>query len=346
MKRLLRGGVRGLAAAPERLLRASFGAPPRSDRGIEQDLHTHVLLSLMRLGRLGELHHLSPAKARRHYQSDGALVDLPPTSLAERRDFTIPGPAGSLPARLYRPHTEAASLPVLLWFHGGGFVIGGLDTHANACACLASRVGCIVVAVDYRKSPEHKFPCSSDDALASVRWAYAHATELGGDPDRVAIGGDSAGANLCAGLCHRLRDADLPQPALQVLMYPMTQCDAPFPSRTQFGEGALLTTKMIDWFHGHYLGNPEDATSPLVSPLLSARFDALAPALIRTAGFDPLRDEGAAYADTLRAAGIPVDYRCHERLIHGFLTMGGASPANKEAIFELGDDLAVALRRS
>ncbi|PRQ07624.1 alpha/beta hydrolase [Enhygromyxa salina] len=346
MKRLLRGGVRALTATPERLLRASFGDPPRSDRGIEQDLHTHVLLSLMRLAKLGELHHLSPAKARHRFQADGAAVDLPPTSLAEQRELEIPGPGGPLPARLYRPHAQAASLPVLLWFHGGGFVIGGLESHASACACLASRIGCVVVAVDYRKSPEHKFPSASDDALASLSWVRAHAAKLGVDPDRVAIGGDSAGANLCAGLCHRLRDADLPQPTVQALLYPMTQCNARFASRTQFGEGALLTTKMIDWFHDHYLRGPEDAANPLVSPLSAARFDGLAPALIRTAGFDPLRDEGAAYADALREAGVSVDYRCHERLIHGFLTMGGASPANKKAIFELGDDLAVALGRS
>lgn len=341
----MRAGVQGLTAVPERLLRASFGAPPRSDRGIEQDLHTHVLLSLMQLGKLGELHRLAPDKARQHYERDGLLVDLPATPLAEQRDFEIPGPAGPLRARVYRPHAEAASLPLLVWFHGGGFVIGGLETHAKACACLASRTGCVVVAVDYRKSPEHKFPCPSDDVLASFSWLRAHADQLGGDPERVAIGGDSAGANLCAGLCHRLRDADQPQPILQVLLYPMTQSSAPFPSRTHFSEGALLTTTMIEWFHDHYLRGPEDATDPLVSPLLSDRFDALAPALIRTAGFDPLRDEGHAYAQALREAGVSVDYRCHERLIHGFLTMGGASPANREAIFELGDDLAVMLRR-
>ncbi|PRP90022.1 Carboxylesterase NlhH [Enhygromyxa salina] len=234
-----------------------------------------------------------------------------------------------------------------MWLHGGGYVIGGLNTHARACASLAERARCVVVAVDYRKSPEHKFPAASDDGFASFRWIREHAAELDADPTRVALGGDSAGANLGAGICHRLRDAGEPQPTQQVLVYPSTCSapidDAPFPSRVHFAKGAMLTEQMMAWFHEQYLRSPEDATDPLVSPLLSPRFDDLAPAIIRTAGFDPLRDEGHAYAEALRAAGIPVDYRCHERLIHGFLTMGGASPSNREAIFELGDDLAIAL---
>jgi acetyl esterase len=330
-------------STPERLLRAAFGSPPRNDRGVEQDLRTHVLLSLMRLGRLGHIHRMSVAKARRHYDRDGALLDLPVVELAQRRDFEIPGLAGSLRCRLYRPHGIADRPPVLLWFHGGGFVIGGLDSHASACTWLASRVRCVVVAVDYRRSPEHKFPAASDDALTSIRWLREHGSQLDVDPERLAIGGDSAGGNLAAGLCHRLRDAGEPQPSLQVLLYPMTQQQAPFASRTRFGEGALLTTDMIEWFRNHYLRGPEDSAHPLVSPLLSHDFGELAPAIIRTAGFDPLRDEGEAYAEALVQAGVRVDYRCHERLIHGFLTMGGAIPAMRQAIEDLCDDLAVAL---
>jgi acetyl esterase len=329
--------------AAERLLRAVFGDPPRSDRGIELDLPTHVLLSLMEIAKLGGLEKLPVHAARRRYEQDGGLLDLPSTDLAERHDFEIPGPGGPLPCRLYRPHGARAAAPLLLWLHGGGYVIGGLDTHACACAMLADRSGCLVVALDYRKAPEHKFPAASDDALASFRWLREHAGDLGGDPERVALGGDSAGANLSAGVCHRLRNTDDEQPALQVLLYPMTQFRAPFPSRTHFGEGAMLTTRLIEWFRGHYLGSPEQGNDPLVSPLLAPRFEGLAPAIIRTAGFDPLRDEGEAYAEILRAAGVEVDYRCHERLIHGFLTMGGASPAMREAVIDLGDDLALAL---
>jgi acetyl esterase len=335
-----------LRSTPERLLRATFKDPPRNDRGVEMDLHTHVLLSLMALGKLGRIDRMPVAKARRHYDRDGALLDLPAVSLAQRHDFEIPGPDGPLRSRLYRPHGAEARPPVLLWFHGGGFVIGGLGSHAGACAWLAARARCAVVAVDYRKSPEHKFPAASDDGLASIRWLREHGSRLDIDPERLAIGGDSAGGNLSAGLCHRLRDAGEPQPSLQVLLYPMTQHRAPFASRTHFGEGALLTTDMIEWFRGHYLRGPEDATHPLVSPLLASDFAQLAPAIIRTAGFDPLRDEGQAYAEALARAGVRVDYRCHERLIHGFLTMGGAIPAMRQAVDDLGDDLAVALAAS
>lgn len=335
-----------LRSTPERLLRATFKDPPRNDRGVEMDLRTHVLLSLMALGRLGRIHRMPVAKARRHYERDGALLDVPAVALAQRHDFEIPGPGGPLRSRLYRPRDVGERPPVLLWFHGGGYVIGGLDSHANACAHLAARARCVIVAVDYRKSPEHKFPAASDDGLASVRWLREHGHQLDVDPERLAIGGDSAGGNLSAGLCHRLRDAGEPQPSLQVLLYPMTQHRAPFESRTRFAEGAMLTTEMIEWFRGHYLRSPDDASHPLISPLLAADFAELAPAIIRTAGFDPLRDEGQAYAEALARAGVRVDYRCHERLIHGFLTMGGAIPAMRQAIDDLGDDLAVALQAS
>lgn len=332
-----------LRTTPERLLRVAFGDPPRNDRGVELDLRTHVLISLMKMGGFGRLHRMSVAKARRHYERDGALLDLPPVVLAQRRDFEIPGPAGPLRCRLYRPHGVGDRPPALLWLHGGGFVIGGLDSHAGACAWLAVRARSVVMAVDYRKGPEHKFPAASDDSLAAARWLREHASELEVDKDRLAIGGDSAGGNLTAGVCHRLRDAGDPQPCLQVLLYPSTQHHAQFASRTLFAQGALLTADMIEWFRGHYLSGPEDCAHPLVSPLSSPDFRDLAPAIIRTAGFDPLRDEGHAYAQALARAGVHVDYRCHERLIHGFLTMGGAIPAMRQAVDDLGDDLAVAL---
>lgn len=333
-----------LRSIPERLLRATFGDPPRNDRGVELDLHTHALLSLMALGKLGHIHRMPVAKARRRYSRDAALLDVRRVDLAQRRDFEIPGPGGPLRCRIYRPHGLVERPAALMWLHGGGFVIGGLESHAGACAWLAVRARAVVVAVDYRKSPEHKFPAASDDALASVRWLREHSSRFDIDASRLAVGGDSAGANLTAGLCHRLRDAGEPQPSLQVLLYPMTQHRASFPSRTLFAEGALLTAEMIEWFRGHYLAGPRDHAHPLVSPLLSPNFGDLAPAIIRTAGFDPLRDEGQAYADALARAGVRVDHRCHERLIHGFLTMGGVIPAMRQAVDDLGDDLAVALR--
>lgn len=335
---LSRATVRQLAAAPERLLRTAFGDPPRSDRGFELDLPTHALLRLMALTRRGQLHELDPVRARAIARRDGMLVDVPPASLAEQRDIEIDGDAGPLRARVYRPKV-AGPRPIVLWVHGGGFVIGGLETHRSTCSNLAARSGCIVVAVDYRKAPEHKFPAAVDDSLASFRWVRDHAEQLGGRPRQLAIGGDSAGGNLSAVVCQRLRELDEPQPALQVLIYPSTDSHHSFASHRLFGEDLLLTADMLRWFSDHYLRGPEDRDNPWASPLLATRFDGLAPALIHTAGFDPLRDEGQAYADALQAAGVEVDYRCYERLIHNYLAMGSASAANRAAIDDLGDAL-------
>lgn len=329
---------------PERLLRMTFGDPPRSDRGFELDLPTHALLRLTALTGRARIHELEPEQARHAARRDGSLVDLPPAELAEQRDFDLDGPAGPLRARLYRPRpttpTAATSdRPILLWLHGGGFVIGNLDTHRALCSHLAARSGCIVVAVDYRKAPEHRFPAAVEDSLASFRWLRAHAEQLGGHTSQLAIGGDSAGGNLSAVVCQRLRELDQPQPALQVLIYPSTDSQHPFPSYQHFREGMLLSADMLRWFSNHYLRSPEDRSHPCVSPLRADSFAGLAPALIRTAGFDPLRDEGEAYAEALRSAGVDVDYRCYERLIHNYIVMGSASSANRAAIDDLGDEL-------
>jgi acetyl esterase len=327
-----------LDSTPERLLRATFGEPPRSDHGFELDLPTHALLRLMALTGRGRIHELAPEHARKVARRDGTLVDLPPAELAEQRDFDLDGAAGPLRARLYRPRL-AGPRPIVLWLHGGGFVIGGLDTHRGMCSNLAARSGCIVVAVDYRKAPEHRFPAAVDDALASFRFVRTHAEQLGGRVAQLAIGGDSAGANLSAVVCHRLRELDEPQPNLQVLIYPSTDSNHPFASYRQFADGLLLSAELLQWFSGHYLRGDEDRSHPWASPLLAASFAELAPALIRTAGFDPLRDEGHEYANALRSAGVEVDYRCYERLIHNYIVMGSASSANRAAVEDLGDEL-------
>ncbi|MFO7562582.1 MAG: alpha/beta hydrolase [Enhygromyxa sp.] len=335
---LSRAALRRLDAAPERVVRAAFGDPPRSDRGIELDLPTHALLRLMALSGRGQLHELDPVRARKVARRDGVLVELPEAELAQRRELEVEGATGPLRARLYRPSSSGA-LPIVVWLHGGGFVIGGLETHRGMCSNLAARSGCVVVAIDYRKAPEHRFPAAVDDALASFRFVRQHAEELGGRPEQLAIGGDSAGGNLSAVVCHRLREAGEIQPALQVLIYPSTDSHHPFPSYQHFGEGLLLSAEMLRWFSNHYLRGPEDRSHPWASPLRAPSFEGLAPALIRTAGFDPLRDEGSAYADALRAAGVEVDYRCYERLIHNYIVMGAASSANRAAIEDLGDEL-------
>jgi acetyl esterase len=341
--RLLRAGLDHFGSTPDRLLRATFGDPPRNDRGIELDLRTHALLRLIALTGRGHIHELAPAHARKVTRRDGALLDLRPAALAEHRDFELDGAAGPLRARVYRPPGERPQA-IVVWLHGGGFVIGGLDSHRGMCSNLAARSQCIVVAVEYRKAPEHPFPAAVDDSLASYRWVRDHAEQLGGRPDRIAIAGDSAGGNLSAVVCQQLRERDEAQPALQVLIYPSTDSNHEFPSYRHFAEGMLLTGEMMRWFSNHYLQG-HDRADPRASPLLGERLDGLAPALVRTAGFDPLRDEGQAYADALAAAGVEVDYRCYEPLIHNYIAMGRVSPANREAIDDLGDELRVALSR-
>ncbi len=340
--RLLRSGLDRLTSTPERVLRATFGDPPRSDRGIELDLGTHVFLRLIALTGRGRIHELTLAHARKVAQRDGRLLDLPPATLAELRDFELDGAAGPLPARLYRPEA-VGPLPIVLWLHGGGFVVGGLDSHAGLCSNLAARAQCIVVAVDYRKAPEHPFPAAVDDAVASLRWVRAQAESLGGRADKIAIAGDSAGGNLSAVTCQLLRDAGEEQPALQVLISPLADSHHPFASARHFAEGFLLDADMLDWFSSNYLRGPEDRDDPRASPLLAECVDGLAPALIHTAGFDPLRDEGQAYAHKLQAAGVEVDFRCYERLIHNYVVMGRVSAGSRAAVEDLFDELRVAL---
>jgi acetyl esterase len=222
-----------------------------------------------------------------------------------------------------RPVAAPGPLPLLVYLHGGGWVIGDLDTHDVLCRCLADAAGCAVLAVDYRLAPEHRFPAAVDDCVAALRWARANAAALGADPARIAVGGDSAGGNLSAVVCLALREAGEPQPALQLLIYPATDQRAVAPSHTANGQGYLLTRDSVRYYAGHYLGeDPSIRDDWRASPLRAARHDGLAPALVLTAGYDPLRDEGRQYADALSAAGVPCQYVCFERQIHGFITMG------------------------
>jgi acetyl esterase len=211
---------------------------------------------------------------------------------------------------------------VLVYFHGGGWTIGDLDTHDTLCRTLANQAAGAVVAVDYRMGPEHRFPAAVDDALAATVWVGAHAADLGLDAQRLALGGDSAGGNLAAVVALALRDVGhAPQPRLQLLIYPATDMRAVAPSHTSNGEGYLLTHETMVWFRNHYLA-PAQWTDWRASPLLAENLAGLPPALVITAGHDPLRDEGRQYADALSAAGTPTQYICFERQIHGFILMG------------------------
>jgi acetyl esterase/lipase len=257
----------------------------------------------------------------------------------EVEDLALPGPAGEIRARHYRP-ASGDSGPLLVFYHGGGWVIGDLDTHDALCRLTCRDAGVHVLSIDYRLAPEHPAPAAVEDAYASFRWAYEHAGELGAIPGRVAVGGDSAGGNLAAVVCQLARDEGAPAPVLQWLIYPRTDFTAQTRSMSLFARGFLLTRRDMDWFHAQYLrGSGVAATDPRVSPLLAQSLSGLAPALIAVAGFDPLRDEGESYAAALRAAGTAVDLRCMGSLTHGFASLfqlgGGSAVGTTELISAL-----------
>ena len=286
------------------------------------DPQAKALLDLMVERAVPPTHTLTPEQARRFYVERRAVTQPPPRPLGEVRDLTASGPHGAIPLRLYRPDGLANPAPVLVYYHGGGWVIGDLDTHDSLCRDLADAGRCVVVAVDYRMGPEHRFPAAVDDVLAATRWLQANADALQLDPTRLAVGGDSAGGNLAAVVALAWRDAGQAPPLrLQLLIYPATDMRALAPSHTHNGQGYLLTSDTIAYFRGHYL-DEHQLGDWRASPLLHADLAGLAPALVLTAGFDPLRDEGRQYADALSAAGTPAQYVCFERQIHGFITMG------------------------
>ena len=272
-------------------------------------------------------------------------LDEPDVRVAEIRPVSIPGPAGTIGARHYRPPAGAGPAPLLVFFHGGGYVFGDLDTHDAACRLICRDAGVHVLAIDYRLAPEHKAPAAADDCYAAYRWAREHATALGADARRVAVGGDSAGGALAAVVTMMARDAGDPLPALQWLIYPVTDMRGGTRSRTLLGDGFLLTKHDMDWFRDEYVDGSEcDVTDPRISPLLAEDFSGLSPALVITGGFDPLRDEGDQYVAKLREAGVPVDHRQMPSMIHAFLNLnvlgGGVARANAEMISALRAHLA------
>jgi acetyl esterase len=232
---------------------------------------------------------------------------------------------------VYRPEGEGP-FPTVVFFHGGGWVIGDLETHDNQARSVARHGRAVVVSVDYRLAPEHPFPAAVDDAVAAARWAAAHLAELGGD-DRLAVAGDSAGGNLAAVVAQQLHADGTPVTA-QFLIYPAVDSAGEYPSRVENAKGYFLEQPTMDWFYGHYAGGVDDPADPRLSPLRAADLSGLAPALVVTAEFDPLRDEGEAYAEALRAAGVPVRQQRYDGLIHGFFDMGPISAAAQAAIDE------------
>ena len=298
-----------------------------------------ALLDLMERNGIPPVHTLSAADARRFYRERRALTQPDAPALPVVRDLSADGPAGPIPLRLYRPAADG-TLPVLLYFHGGGWVIGDLDTHDVLCRQLALGAGCAVVAVDYRMGPEHRFPAAVDDCLAATRWVGANAAALGVDPSRLAVGGDSAGGNLAAVVAIAARDAGGPPIAYQLLIYPATDQRRVAPSHTTNAQGYLLTADSMRYYHDHYIDDPKHDLDWRASPLLAPDLSGLPPALVLVAGYDPLRDEGVQYAQKLTEAGVRTALVSFERQIHGFVPMGRALDEANEAVAMCADALA------
>ena len=283
-----------------------------------------ALLNLIEEKGLPPTHTLTPAEARHWYRERRFVTQPTPPEVAQVHELEAPGPAGAIALRLYRPLGSPAQqvLPVLVYYHGGGWTIGDLDSHDTLCRELANGSGCAVVAVDYRMGPEQRFPAAVDDAVAAARWVRANAQALGLDASRLAVGGDSAGGNLAAVVAIEARDTGGLPIAFQLLIYPATDMRRGAPSHLSNGQGYLLTKETITYFHDHYIDDPRHDLDWRASPLLHPNLSRLPPAFVLTAGYDPLRDEGLQYAQALTDAGSSSTLVCFERQIHGFITMG------------------------
>ncbi len=283
---------------------------------------------------------VSPAEARAMFKNLSAFDQ--PEEVAVVEDRVVPGMV-DVPVRVYTPEgARGGGAPLLVWLHGGGWVIGDLDTADATARALANRSGAVVVSVDYRLAPEHTAPTALDDSVAALRWAVEHGGELGVDATRVAVGGDSAGGNLAAALCQRVRDDGGPAIAFQLLVYPVVDCTLTHPSMDENAEGYFLTKDAMVWFVDHYL-DTLDPKHPSVSPLHADSLAGLPPALVLTAEFDPLRDEGEAYAAALRDAGVRVESVRYDGQIHGFFGMAALLDDAKHALDRAGAALRAAL---
>lgn len=300
------------------------------------DSQAKFILDEMEAAGAPPTHTLSPEEARQ--ATDFKLLAGEPEEVRKVENRMIPGPGGEIPVRIYTPEGNGP-FPILVYYHGGGWVIGNLETVDVPCRMLTNKASCIVVSVDYRLAPEHKFPAAVEDAYAAAKWAVEEASSIGGDSNRVAVGGDSAGGNLAAAVALMARDKKDLKLVYQMLIYPATNHDFNTDSHRENAEGYLLTRDSIVWFWNHYLRNEEDSKNPYASPLLAGNFKELPPALVLTAEYDPLRDEGEAYAAKLREAGIPVEEKRYEGMIHGFFWMPGVLTQGRESILFAADAL-------
>jgi len=310
--------------------RGPAGAKEKAVRAVPLDPRIKAMRDQRERDNVPPLYTMSLAEARAADLASIRAGGGEPEPVHEVTDLIIAGPGGELPLRLYRPASERP-LPALLYFFGGGWVLGTIDTADGVGRSLANSSGALVAVAGYRLAPEHRFPAAADDCYAAVRWVAEHAEEIGADPARLAVGGDSAGGNLAAGVALRAR-ADGPALAGQLLVYPNTDQLADDPSMRAADDPFLFNRHSVDWYRRHYLANPGDAANPLASPLRAQSLAGLPPALVITAEFDPLRDQGEAYARRLAREGVQVELSRYPGMAHGFFTMIGTVDASRAAI--------------
>jgi len=314
------------------------------------DTATAKFLEMLRSANLPPLHEGTIEAARAGMKANVAQLPGSPEQVYRVEDRTLPGAEHRVPVRLYWPRAANAGerLPIVVHFHGGGWAMGDLDTHDRNARYYSKHADAIVINVDYRRPPEDKFPAAVDDSYLATCWAADHADEIGGDASRLGVAGDSAGGNLAAVVCQIAKANKRPAIRVQALVYPATDLDLSksYESRAKFGGGEyFLSTRDMEWFAGFYLNNVRsDAGDPRASPLVAEDVSGLPPAIVITAGFDPLRDEGRAYAERLQAAGVPVEYRCFEETIHAFTSFAPIIPAGEEGLAFVAERLRNALR--
>jgi acetyl esterase len=334
-ERVERNFARALAALPPGVQVRLSGKPPVQIDGETLAPELQLMLSLLERRAAPLLETLSPEQARQQRRRLAEVYGEKPVPVGAVSDLEI-GEHVPLRARHYAPDEAGGPHPMLVFFHGGGFIFGDLDTHDRICRLLCRHAGAHVLAVAYRLAPENPFPAAVEDAYAAVRWAHANAAGLGADSARVGVSGDSAGGNLAAVAAQLTSRDGGPAPVLQLLAYPATDCTGRRPSRDLYGNGFVLTDAQMDWFEASYLGNGGgQASDPRASPLLAEDLSGLPPALVFTAGFDPLRDEAEEYAKAMQAAGTPTALRRFPGLTHSFLSMAGISRTCRDALLEI-----------
>jgi acetyl esterase len=307
------------------------------------DPQTKALLDQVAAAGGPPLDSLTPEQARTMFAAMRELAG-PPEPVSGVVDRTVPGPAGAIRVRMYTP-AGTGPFPALVYFHGGGWVIGSLDSLDSPCRSLANAAGCAVISVDYRLAPEHKFPAAAEDCYAATYYVVQNAAALNVDPGRIAVGGDSAGGNLAAVVTLMARDRGGPALAFQLLVYPVTNHDYETASYQDNAEGYLLTKSLMVWFWNHYLRDETDGRNSYASPLRAESLGGLPPALVVTAGYDPLRDEGEAYAARLREAGVRAETRRCDDTIHGFFQLAGVLDLGRQMVADAGAALREALTR-